>query len=415
MMPADSPPRPTPRPAAPWGRRLRDAATSAAITLGLIVVFLEVGLRMFAPQITDTGQVRGPEVRPDLFAGLFVGDPATTYRNTPGAHIPFQQFDEINTVFDINAQGLRESRTIGAPNPDTFRLLCVGDSFTFGMGVDADQTFAHLLTGSRAADGRQVEGINAGVNGYGTDNEAAWLDTYGWALQPQFVLVGFFVGNDVRDVMLGIDKTMVTPGGHLVGTSKTSQLLLNSVAPAPTPTPDTSPTGWLDTHSHAWVFGRRQLWQVFPGLQPAPPITPLGLYDAPSILLKDEPPAITAGWEQTFALLERMQAAARAHQAGFAVLVIPMREQVQDADWQDMKKPYGLSETLLERDHPQRRLAAWATAHGTPLIDVLPAFQAAAAAGPLYYRSDPHWNPAGHALATRLVREALSRQGILRP
>ena len=47
-----------------------------------------------------------------------------------------------------------------------------------------------------------VEGLR--VFGYGPDNEAAWLDAYGWALQPRIVLLGFYVGNDVRDVMLGL-------------------------------------------------------------------------------------------------------------------------------------------------------------------------------------------------------------------
>jgi hypothetical protein len=386
-----------------------------AITAALTVALLEIGLRLFAPQITAEGTVRGPEIRPDPFTDLFVGDPATTYRNAPGARIPFQQFDEIDTIFAINSQGLREDHAIGPPAADTLRLLCVGDSFTFGMGVDANQTFSHLLTGSRTPDGRPVEAINAGVNGYGPDNEAAWLDTYGWALQPQFVLVGFFVGNDVRDVMLGIHKTVVTPDGHLVGTDQTRALLNGSVPPAPTPTPDTSPAGWFDTHSHAWVWGRRQLWQAFPDLKPAAPIAPLGLYDAPSILLKQEPGAITAGWEKTLAILEQIKQAARAHGAGFAVLVIPMREQVQEADWQAMKTPYGLTEAMLERDHPQQRLAAWAAQTGTQVIDVLPAFRAAAGQGPLYYRTDPHWNPDGHRLATRLIQEALQQKGLLGP
>ncbi|HUS14974.1 MAG TPA: hypothetical protein VM536_08135 [Chloroflexia bacterium] len=413
-----SDPAPLPAPAAPAptrAQRLREGAGVVALTVLLIVGLLEIGLRLFAPQITNDGTVRGPEVRPDLFTGLFVGDPAATYRNTPGFRLPFQQFDEIDTTFTINQQGLREDREIGPPTADTLRILCVGDSFTFGMGVDGNQTFAHLLGGAPATDGRMVDSINAGVNGYGTDNEAAWLDAYGWVLKPQFVLVGFYVGNDVRDVMLGINKTTVTAAGHLVGTSKTSAMLASSVAPAAKPTPATGPTAWLDSHSHAWVWSHGLLWRVFPGLRPAPPVAPLGVFDAPSILLKDEPADIAAGWSKTLALLDQMRAAAAAHGAGFAVLVIPMREQVQEAEWQEMKRPSGLSDDLLERDHPQRRLAAWAAQSGAQLIDVLPAFRAAAATGPLYYRTDPHWNPEGHVLATRLIREALQHGGVLRP
>src|SRR5207237_10271225 len=93
MAPADPVSRPPPAARRPWAHQIRDGITVLAVTAGLTVALLEIGLRVFAPQITDTGIVRGPEVRPDPFTDLFVGDPATTYRNAPGARIPFQQFD----------------------------------------------------------------------------------------------------------------------------------------------------------------------------------------------------------------------------------------------------------------------------------------------------------------------------------
>src|SRR5690349_10583986 len=94
-----------------------------AITLGLILALLEVGLRLFAPQIVPP------------ITGLFTADPATAYRLAPGARVPFR-FAEGSTTFAVNSQGLRADHEIGPPAPGTTRLLNLGDSFTFGMGVN---------------------------------------------------------------------------------------------------------------------------------------------------------------------------------------------------------------------------------------------------------------------------------------
>jgi hypothetical protein len=385
----------------------------AVITLLLIFVLLEIGLRLFAPQIVPDTLAGAPQVQIDLFAGLYVADPATTYRNTPGARIPYQYGDEINTNYNVNSQGLREDHDVGPPAAGTSRLLSVGDSFTFGVGVDAQQAFPFLLNGSKAAGGGPVESINGAVNGYGTDNEAAWLTTYGWALRPRLVLVGFYVGNDVRDVMLGIDKTMVTPEGHLVGTDKARQTLARSAeAASKADSHSTDLERWLATNSHAFVYLSLQGHKLFPGLVQTPKVADLGVYDTPSIFLKAEPAELTAGWEKTLGILDAMRAAARAHGAEMAVVAIPTREQVEDAGWQGMQKPYGLTDAQLERDKPQRRLAEWSKRTGAPLIDLLPDFHARGNNTLLYFRTDPHFNPDGHIVATQLIRDGMVRLGL---
>lgn len=49
---------------------------------------------------------------------------------------------------------------------------------------------------------------------------------------------------------------------------------------------------------------------------------------------------------------------------------------------------------------------------GVPVIDLLLGFRAATGSR-LYYRADPHWTPAGHALAADLIRAELGRLGVL--
>src|SRR5262245_7988462 len=59
---------------------------------------------------------------------------------------PRGYFDATNGVtFQINSLGLRGPETSANKAEGTFRILCLGDSFTFGAGVREEDTFARRL------------------------------------------------------------------------------------------------------------------------------------------------------------------------------------------------------------------------------------------------------------------------------
>jgi hypothetical protein len=70
----------------------------------------------------------------------------------------------------INAQGFRGKREYAkAPPPGVTRILCSGDSFTLGWGVDDDDTWCALLERDPA-----LEVVNMGQGGYGIDQSYLW-------------------------------------------------------------------------------------------------------------------------------------------------------------------------------------------------------------------------------------------------
>ncbi len=371
------------------------------VTMVMTLVLLEIGLRHFAPQFS-------PEMRAELTKGIFTSDPATTYRTMSGLNKEFH-IAESDTMLVINSQGLREDHEVApppsfagsgpAPQSGTTRVLCVGDSFTFGYGVEGNQAYPYLLNGSKAPDNSAIESINGGVMGYGTDNEAAWLQAYGWQLKPKIVIVGFYVGNDVRDVILGREKTMVDEQGNLLPSSNE---------------PANSVKYWLAANSHAYVFLRGLAHDIF---APKTKGDTQGFktYDTASLYFKTEPSDIAGGWGKALGLLDSMRADATAHGAEFVVVVIPTREQVDDAFWQQMLNKFRLNEADLQRDRPQQRLADWSASSGTPIIDLLPGFRADAGSDPYYYTLDSHWNPAGHTLAAKLIRDGMAKLGLFSP
>jgi lysophospholipase L1-like esterase len=96
-----------------------------------------------------------------------------------------------------NSYGLRNDEFSPRPAGGVVRILCIGDSLTFGNGVRLAETYPKqleaLLNGQH---GRRYEVINAGVPAYDTWQEIAYLRDEGLRLAPDVVIVGFY-GNDI--------------------------------------------------------------------------------------------------------------------------------------------------------------------------------------------------------------------------
>jgi GDSL-like Lipase/Acylhydrolase family len=74
-------------------------------------------------------------------------------------------------------------------------MLFVGDSFVWGVDAEAGERFTDLLR-SRLP---QFQVVNAGVSGYGTDQEYLWLQRIWSSVRPRVVVLLFCTDNDRLD------------------------------------------------------------------------------------------------------------------------------------------------------------------------------------------------------------------------
>jgi lysophospholipase L1-like esterase len=131
--------------------------------------------------------------RPDLY----VDDPVVGKRMRPG-----WEGDEFGAPVRINSRGLRSPEVEYARPPGVYRVLALGDSWTFGFRIPEVDTYPRQLERAlqeRArlrGDPRRFEVINAGVIGYSSDQEAAYLRVEGHRYQPDLVVVAFYPVND---------------------------------------------------------------------------------------------------------------------------------------------------------------------------------------------------------------------------
>ncbi|HMF94622.1 MAG TPA: GDSL-type esterase/lipase family protein [Vicinamibacterales bacterium] len=100
-----------------------------------------------------------------------------------------------------NRLELRDPREYAlAKRPNTFRILVLGDSVTFGHGSLYETTYPYLLEQRLKRWRPEIDWQvwNAAVPGYNTSQELAHLLEVGDRFRPDLVIVGFFV-NDLTD------------------------------------------------------------------------------------------------------------------------------------------------------------------------------------------------------------------------
>jgi len=91
-----------------------------------------------------------------------------------------------------NSLGLRE-RELSDIAPD--RFLFLGDSFTYGYDAEANERFSDLLQKALPQYGM----VNAGVSGYGTDQQLLLMKRLWNDVNPKYVVLTFCVDNDRDD------------------------------------------------------------------------------------------------------------------------------------------------------------------------------------------------------------------------
>jgi hypothetical protein len=137
------------------------------------------------------------------FLGIYQRDDRVLYRLIPGAE-RVNVLPPVNggTVirYRINSQGFRGPE-LARPGRST-RVLVYGDSYIQGDFARTEDTFAEQLQGRLAGkSGRSIEVVNAGVAGYGPDQELRRMEVDLPALKPNLVIVAIYAGNDYGDLL----------------------------------------------------------------------------------------------------------------------------------------------------------------------------------------------------------------------
>jgi len=96
-----------------------------------------------------------------------------------------------------NELGFREGDVSSFKSPEAYRIAIIGDSFTYGQGILAEERFSNLLQRELDQSTGHYEVLNFGRPGAETDDHLRILNEIVLGLSPDFLLLQWFV-NDVE-------------------------------------------------------------------------------------------------------------------------------------------------------------------------------------------------------------------------
>lgn len=300
---------------------------------------------------------------------------------------------------DIDGLGFRQCAGASSfsddSGGDSFRILILGDSVTYGHGVGCEEAFPYLLerllSGSDRPPG-PTEVINGGVAGYTTYNELQQYVRVGDEVKPDIVVLALVL-NDVANPRL-----------HWAGGGRNDVDIPDEAIPNITyDIEHAQPVleQWKrELFRQKFFLGRvfARLGSSDSGQVDSPgnvPVQLTGEDDLPITVLTN-PMSPESRW------LEGMLGKLKSHTDGdgakLVIMVVPLSYQ-------------------LESDYPhlpQENVRAMCRRLGLPMIDLLPDFRIHEG-GPLFLeeRDGPediwHLSPAGHLRAAKILGEGLQK------
>jgi len=175
-----------------------------SVSLLLTLIVIEIVLRFAWPQIF----LPHPP-------GIYSPDEDIGFVLTPSFKGEFRGA-EFHVSVKINKSGLR-GKELRPLAKNSVRILCLGDSFTWGWGTNDNEAYPAVMEGflQKRYPLLDVQVLNAGVAAYGTDEELEFLKKQGEHLKPNLVIVQFFAGNDFDDNILPANRSYEIRDGML--------------------------------------------------------------------------------------------------------------------------------------------------------------------------------------------------------
>ena len=208
-----------------------------SLLIGLIIG--EIIIRIFFPQVISPVQF----YYDSKLGGMIPVPNQKGFKSHPHDYYYEYQNNEI---------GMRDTRQLESYKKYPYKILAIGDSFTYGWGVNDDETFCKLLEKKINKDSVAV--LNAGASGSGTDYALSFFQVRGSELYPKVVLY-FYYENDFVDN--SENRYYTIKKDSIVSTAINKSANLNAIQK--NKLADSKIYNWFASHSHLFNMIRTQV------------------------------------------------------------------------------------------------------------------------------------------------------------
>ncbi|MHC4943566.1 MAG: SGNH/GDSL hydrolase family protein [Planctomycetota bacterium] len=257
----------------------------------------------------------------------------------------------------INSTGARDFEYTRTKPDGMFRIIFLGDSFTFGTGVRLEDTFVNQVERllNPAGEEQKVQAINFGVPGYDTREEVLLLEYKCPKFSPDLVVMVMFL-NDGH-------------GGYSDEVFNVDVDEKDSLA------------RWSRIYRAIRLAAKRSEAEQ-------------DLIDSWSSSFLDGSPS----WTGIRKALKRAADLQAKQEFELAVVIFPVLY------WLDEAYPF---------KEAHAKIAEYVESLGVPVLDLFPAFQGEDGPSLWVHSSNQHPNEQGHAIAGRAICEFLKEEGLL--
>jgi hypothetical protein len=282
--------------------------------------------------------------------------------------------------FHINSRGFKDVEFQTQKAPDIFRILGIGDSFSFGA-VPYPNNYLTLLRSELNHRGQRVELINMGIPGTGPIDYLSLFVNEGLELKPNMVLLSFSIGSDFEGqqsrswlsysyaataIKFVIDFQTKFEGKIIHGDTK------------------------YDDDSVTFTDAEY-----------------LKLEQAKTFIFVKNNAAFLRDFAAAWTHVVTMKQICEREGIEFVVVVIPDEVQVNEQLKRQVINAYGLPTDRFDFRLPNDLLATKFNEDKVAYIDLLDEFKSASANSKLYKANDSHWNIAGNRKAADVIRAHL--------
>jgi len=251
-----------------------------------------------------------------------------------GDFYTFEKGEGYPPTEETNVDGLRDATRAVETREGLKRIVILGDSVTYGHGIDASEAFPQVLERQLRARGRDVEVFNMALPGWSTRQERIAYERIGRKYKPDAVVLAVCL-NDLAELQINLTK----PPGFLLSAFKYSA-----------------------TVRMAFGASRREIGAV------------------EELFSSGDSPRVENAFRLFFDEVRALREEVRKDGATFQVVALPFRFQVQP------KAPV---------PSVQKRIAAFASAEQIPFIDLLPEIAESPSPTDLFLDYD-HFSVSGH-------------------
>lgn len=269
---------------------------------------------------------------------------------------------EFSIAVDTNSLGMRDKEH--DLTADGYRILALGDSISFGIGVELKDAYLSLLEEMLNARNKgKFLILKAGIPGYSTYNEKIFLQNKGLGYRPDVVMIQFWWDD------LGVDRlTYQTEAGFLVTRKIASTVQLRA---------------FLNSHFRSYALLRRIFTAIFHRALFKSSIGDSAVDQA----------AVNEKCVLTLKEFKEIGKICNQHQVKCLFVLIPSRECIYDFNPQ--KRAWG-------------QLCALLKDNGIVFVDLAPAMERAIHSGEkIFYAIDPHLTKAGNKVVAQELSDYL--------